>query len=339
MRLRSALSALSTLVACTTLAGVALADRVAVLGFPPGDPRAQSATEAAVLARKHVAPAPAELAKGAAAVRDGQADTSDEYRAFGRAAGAAWTVRGVATPRAAGYRLELEVCQIDSGRVELLARDVDETQEIAQIGEMLALLLRPEGIASARLPWEGGAPKPAVVPAAPPVSPVSPEPPPAPTPPAVAHAYAEGHPLGLGASLGLLSALARPAGATGSATSLYLGGIVTYHLESVPGLELRANLAGAIAGPKALAVDVGARYAVPLLPSARLFLLPDLGLGSFVTLGAQKDGRFLVRGGLHGALGLGERVALELGPELGVTPGGSGTLVLFGATARAVARF
>ncbi len=51
-----------------------------------------------------------------------------------------------------------------------------------------------------------------------------------------------------------------------------------------------------------------------------LFLLPDLGLGSFVTVGAQKDERFLVRGGRPGALGLGERAALELGPELGVTP-------------------
>lgn len=133
--------------------------------------------------------------------------------------------------------------------------------------------------------------------------------------------------------------MGRPANATGSATILLLGATATYHLESVTGLELRANVEGAVAGPSALIVDVGARYAVPLSATRRLFLLPDLGIGTFVTLGAQQEARFWFRGAALASLGLGPRVSLEAGPALGVTPGGSGTLVLVGGTMRALVRF
>lgn len=329
-RLAPRLVAALALGASTLFASPAFADRVAVLPFPPSEPRAQSATEAAVVAQQHSLPAAPDLARGAAAVTDGSADTSSEYRAFGRAAAAAWTVRGTATPRPNGYRLELEVCQVETGRVELLAREVDDVGEVPQIGEMLALLLRHEGIANARLPWEGGPPK---APALPPTPPTPP------TPPPVEHAYAEGRPLAIGASLGVAGAVGRPSNATGSAILVLLGASAAYHVESAPGLELRGNIEGAVAGPGALAIDVGARYALPLVASRRLFLLPDVGLGTFVTLGAQRDARFWARGAALASLGLGDRVALEAGPWVGVTPGGSGTLVFVGATARALVRF
>jgi chromosome segregation ATPase len=54
---------------------------------------------------------------------------------------------------------------------------------------------------------------------------------------------------------------------------------------------------------------------------------------------AQKSARVWVRLGAYASLGLGERVALDLGPDFGVTPGGAGTVVLFGGALRAVARF
>jgi hypothetical protein len=327
--------------ATLALAGPAFADRVAVLGFPPEDAKASSATEAAVTSKNHTLPAASELAAGKAAVTDGAPDTSDEYRAFGNAAKVDWTVRGTVTRRPSGYRLELEVCQIASGRVEILAREVDESAEVRDIGEMLALLLRPEGIANAELPWQNkkpASPKPAEPPPEP-KKPVVVTPPEPPAPPAVRHPYAENAPFSIGLATGLLSAVSRPSNATGSATSFVIGGTLGYHLEAVPGLELRANVEGAAAGPKALFFDVGARYAIPLAPTIRLFLVPDAGLGSFVTMGAQKSARFWVRLGAYASLGLGEHVALELGPDFGVTPGGAGTVVLFGGALRAVARF
>lgn len=315
----------------------ALADRVAVLKFPPGDSRAQSATEAAVAAQKHEQPSPPDFSSGIAAVQDGAPDTSDEYRAFGKAANVAWTVRGVSIHRADGYRLELEACQVQTGRVELLAREISETDEVPQIAEMLALLLRPEGIANADLPWQHARPKPP--PAPEPDKPKEPAKPEEPEKPAVSHPYAEDHPFAIGAGLGVLAAVSRPDGAVGSATSLYLGGMLAYHVEQAGNLELRAGIAGTVAGPRALALDVGARYALPIAKAARLYVLPDLGLGTFVTMGSAKEARFLFRAATYLSLGLGDRVAIEAGPELGVTPGGAGTLVLFGGTARGVFRF
>jgi len=334
MRLRLAASFAASAALLLT-ATRAHADRVAVLKFPPGDTRAQSATEAAVSAQKHEQPSPPEASNGNAAVQDGSPDTSEEYRAFGKAANVDWTVRGISIHRADGYRLELEVCQVKTGRVELLAREVDETQEVPQIGEMLALLLRPEGIANADLPWQHAKPKPEPKPA----PPKEPEPKEPPGPPPVVHGYAEGHPLAFGAGLSVLAAVSRPEGAVGSATSLYIGGLIAYHVEPAGNLELRANVAGTAAGPRALVVDVGARYGVPLLPTRRLFFLPDVGIGTFVTMGAAKDARFFFRAATFLSLGLGERVSIEAGPELGVTPGGAGTVVLFGGTARGLVRF
>ncbi len=315
------------------IAAPAWAARVAVLPFPPGDARAQSATQAAVVAQKHEPPSPIDISAGTSAVKDGQADTTDEYRAYGTAANVEWTVRGTSVHRADGYRIELEVCQVKTGRVELLAREIDETRETAQIGEMLALLLRPEGIANAELPWQNQKATPLGKPVEPPKAPEPAGPPP------VAHGYAEGHPLGLAATLGVLSIVSRPPNATGPSTSVYLGGTAAYHVESIPGLELRGNVAGTLAGPRAFLLDVGARYAIGLLPTRRLFLVPDAGLGTFVTLGATKEARFWVRGAAFLSLGLGERVAVEMGPDLGVTPGGSGAVVLFGGTIRGFVRF
>ena len=207
---------------------------------------------------------------------------------------------------------------------------------------MLALLLRPEGIGNSEIPWD----KPnAVAPPAEPLPPAAPTPPAQSTPPLPRpepepkHAYAEGHPLAVGLGAEVLTAVSRPGNAQGSATSVVVNGAFGYALDAVPGLELRADIAGAVAGPKAILLDAGARYAFMLVPTARVYAGPEVAVGAFFTLGGDKSARFLGRGGLVAGIGLGERVQLEAFGDLAVAPGGAGTLVLGGGGARGLVRF
>ena len=201
------LTALAALLTTTR----ALADRVAVLPFSSARPgaahviEAEAATKGATLRLEHTFPSEAELASGRAAVKDRHADTSEEYRAFGKEARSDWTVRGVVDAHENGYRLELETCQIRSGRVEYLARDISPASAEAQVREMLALLLRPEGIGTGEVPWaEASRVDHRAATPGPPLQPVQP-----PSQPPTAHRYAEGHPFALGVSTGLASAAAR----------------------------------------------------------------------------------------------------------------------------------
>ncbi len=351
MRLRAAAAAL-TFALATSVSSSALADKVAVLAFGQASSAgtkeqvdaARAATRSAVTSSGHTLPSDAEMLTAEMAVKDGVPDTSDEYRAAGRASGSAWTVSGRVEPRASGrYRLELEVCQVGGGRVESLAREIDPAVAPQQIGEMLALLVRPEGLGTSDIPWEHAAPPPPAPPAPPPPPP-KPEapaaPPPPPAKPAPRHIYAEGHPLLLGASLEAMGAIARPSNAQGSSASLFLGGSLGYALDAVPGLELRADVAGALVGPQALLLDGGARYAFMLAPkTTRLYAGPEVGLGAFVTLGADKTARFLGRGGGVVGMGLGPQAAVELFADLDWAPGGAGALLLGGGGARGIVRF
>lgn len=341
--------------------------------------RARAWTKAALVASGHVLPNESEQLSAEMAVKDGVADTSDECRAAGRASGSPWTLTGrlersvtsalpgtppgtspgTQTNTPAGgaaptsgasassaqaspsYRLELEACQVGTGRVESLARTVHPAAAESEVREMVALLVRPEGIANAEIPWNDDAPP--LPQAPPPEAPLPTSPPQAPPPaepaPAVAHAYAEGHPLALGLSLGVSGALVRPGSARGSTAALPIGGALGYAIESVPGLELRGVFDVNVAGPRALEAAAGARYMLGVLPQHRFFVGPELVAGALVTLGASKDGRFLTRGSAVASLGVGERVQLELAGDLAGAFGGAGTLVLGGATARALVRF
>jgi hypothetical protein len=341
-------------------ARLALADRVAVLPFTapkglskPEIDRAQAWAREAVLGRGHVPPNDSEMLSATMAVKDGAPDTSQEYMAAGRASGAQWTVTGRVERRDApsarlpdgtmqdgytSYRIELEVAQVETGRVESLAREIDPDDAPAQLGEMLGLLLRPEGLRNATLPWENAAPRPPPQKGKPPPA-EPPLPPAAPPPPAVRHAYAEGHAVALGVSAGLAGALAAPTDARGPSSALPLGGVVAYALEQAPGVELRGGFTSQVLGPRALELTAGGRYAVAALPQHRLFVGPEVLAGVHVALGADKTARFLGRGAAFVAWGLGERVQLELAADLGVALGGTGTLVLGGGTARALLRF
>src|SRR6185369_9046679 len=128
------------------------------------------------------------------------------------------------------YRLELEVCQVESGRVESLARDLDpssEQQASDQVAEMLALLLRPEGIGDADVPWKSGAARKSKPKPAPPAGPATMASPPAPAPRSfeepedlVEHDYGEGHPFAIGASIGMTSAFDKPTDSRGSSLGM-----------------------------------------------------------------------------------------------------------------------
>jgi hypothetical protein len=343
---------------------LALADKVAVLPFTgaPGvsKPELEQArvwTQQAVQAKGHTPPSPAEMQSAELAVKDGTADTSSEYRAAGRASASQWTVTGQVDRHDAppaklpdgteeegytSYRIELVACQVESGRVESLAREIDPDEAPAQLAEMLTLLLRPEGIKNAVLPWEGAPPHKHKAKPKPPPSPPPPPPPPPPAePPApvVKHTYAENRPAALGLSVGFSNALKRPDEARGSSNAMPIGGVFAYAIEQAPGLELRGVFTSQVIGPKALEISAGARYAIPILPQYRIFIGPELLLGAHVAIGAEKTARFLSHGSAFAAWGITEAVQLELAGDLAAALGGSGTLILGGGTVRALYRF
>lgn len=351
-------SAAALLLLCA--ASPAFADKVAVLPFtaPKGlsKPEVDTArkwTREAAIARGHVPPSDGEMLSAEMAVKDGTPDTSQEYLAAGRASGSQWTVTGQVERHDAPpaklpdgsieegyttYRIELEVAQVETGRVESLAREIDPDEAPAQLAEMLALLLRPEGIRNVQLPWDNAAPhKRKTKPKPPPPSP--PPPPPEPPKPVVKHAYAEGHPAALGLSLGFSNAIARPSEARGPSNAMPIGGVFAYALAQVPGVELRGVFTSQVIGPKALEISAGGRYAIPVFPQHRIFIGPELLLGAHVALGADKTARFLGHGSAFVAWGIGEQVQLELAGDLATAFGGTGTLVLGGGTARALYRF
>jgi hypothetical protein len=141
-------------VALTLTCGTALADKVLVLPMQGVGtaasaqlPQADAATSTAVTKLSHKVPSPAEVTKAKAAVKDGIADTKEEYLAAGKASSSDWTLGGQVEDHGATYRIELEACQIESGRVESLAREIDPAQATQQISEMLVFLIRPQGIA------------------------------------------------------------------------------------------------------------------------------------------------------------------------------------------------
>ncbi len=349
-----------TLVA-TVLCAVtpALADTIAVLPFvaagslsKPEIDRARAWTREALIQRGHVPPSDSSMLSAEMAVQDGVADTSQEYRAAGRASGSQWTLTGrVArhdTPPKklpdgtevdgyTTYHLEIEACLVESGRVESLAREVDPDEAPSQIGEMVEILVRPEGIANAPLPWDRAAPherKPK-----PKALPETPRPPPPPRAPAVKHAYAENHPAAIGVQGGFSTAAVRPSNARGPSEAFPIGAVFGYAFDALPGVEARGVFTSQVLGPRALEIAAGGRYAFAVLPQYRVFAGPELLLGAHVALGADKTARFLSRGAAFVAVGVGERVQLELAAALAAALGGGGTLILGGGAGRALVRF
>ncbi len=327
---------------------LAWADKVAVLKFTgaPGESvqDARKSTREAVALRTHTLPSDAELAAAEAAVVDGVPDSSSEYRAAGAAAGAKWTAVGRVEARegGVGYRLELEVCLVETGRVESLVREIDAGEGAAEIAEMLDLFLRAEGIGTELPPWKKGGPKakPPPKPEPPKPEPPKPEPPKAPAKPEPPpRPYAADRSIAVGLGVGGLVAVSRPDRASGSTFSLPISLYGAYAFEAVPGLEARLFASLPVVGPQAIDVDVGARYAIPVVPRLRVFAGPEVGLGVLGTLGGDKTTRFVVHGSAFGAIAIGGNVQAEIVGDLLAAPGGSGTLLLAGGTLRGLYRF
>lgn len=365
--------------ALTALAPAALADRVAVLPARGGtDAAARSAAEAdvdrALAALGHTPVPGGAIAAALEGVADGVADTADELRAVSAQTGADWVLTGTVEPAVTTARIELTAYLASTGRLESVAREVDRDRSAQQTQEMLALLLRPEGVGIGELPWErparaapAAAPPPAGETVVVPPVPAAPAAPPADEvlmayplgPERVWPAYAGGRRFAVSASLGAAVAAARLPGASGSAASLVGAARVAYALGD-RGVEVFAGGGGNLAGPFAGWIEGGAR--LMLTPSLaphdgawRAFPLhvgPALHAGAFFRSGAgvAGPGGATYRGELdvRPVLGASIDVALALGPAVQLeaqlgnlrwVPAGDGSLLLLGATLGAGARF
>lgn len=343
--------------------GAAWADKVAVLPFTSGNntarPELEEArrwTRDAVVKMSHTPATPDEMVSAEASVKDGVADTRQEYVTAGKAANAQWTLvarverddhppaklpDGSEEEGYTTYRFELEACQVDSGRVESLSRELLVEEATADIAEMLGLLLRPEGIANAEIPWERSARRPKPKPK--PKAPEPPPPPPAepsPPPPPAKIVYGDKRPIALALVGGFTTAIERPSQARGPTAAMPIGVAFGYALpDAAPGLELRAELTSQVLGPGAVEIAGGARYALAPISGVRFFVGPELLAGAHVALGGDKATRFLAQGGAFVAVGVTELLQLEAAGELAGAFGGSGTLFLGGGSGRVTVRF
>jgi hypothetical protein len=283
----------------------------------------------------HRVSTPEETANALASVKDGVADTSEEYRAAGRAVGTPWSVTArIERPRersesdAPAYRVELEVCLVETGRVESLTRTVPFEYGQVYVAQMLHLLVRPSGLANEPLPWEDEPAQTTRVDVLPAPSRVV-QPSMVPEPRAFA----------LGLESGVSAAWARPAQAVGSTLGVPIGVVAGYAPREWPGAEFRGTVAAQFFGPRALEVVAGARYAFSLVPRYRVFVGPEARAGLHVTLGGDRTARFLVGGEAFAGVGLGEALQIEVGVDVAGAFGGTGSLGLVGATARVLRRF
>lgn len=340
----------------------ALAEKVAVLPFRaqnnvprPELEQARGWTQEALKKKGHTLPNDAEAKAAEASVKDGTADTSEELRAAGKAAQSPWAmsafVQRIDYPPAKNpdgseeeawstYRIELEACEVESGRVESVAREVLPETAPDEIAEMIGFLVRPGGIGpNAVFPWTGQGPrkpKPKPKPAPPPPPP---QPPPPPPPPVKKYAYGENAPFAIGVSGGVSNALSRPGNARGPSWAVPIGVAFGYAFAEVPGLEARGIFTSQIIGPKAIEIAAGGRYAIPVLPQYRIFMGPEALIGAHVAIGAEKTARFIAHGSAFAAIGVSDSLQFEIAGDIAGAFGGSGTLVLGGGTARALLRF
>lgn len=372
-------AAVSFAAACLLAAPSAWADKIALLPSRGGpDPAARAALDAdlarglAALGHTVINASPA-----ATGVADGVADTAEEYRAVGAATRADWVLVGTVEPAVTSERVELVACLVSAGRVESVAREVHAESAAPEVKEMLAVLVRPEGVGIGELPWERArSGKPAEAPKPPPAAPPPPAPPPVPTAPPIEGRVALTYPTGatevwpaysggqrgfVGALIGASAPVARPGAATGSGAS-FVGGLRAGYAVGDSGIEPFVDLGGNLFGPRALWIDAGARWmwsptvkrgADGLRRGAPFFLGPEVTAGVLVQLGASSP---VGKGGTsytstaeaHFALGASLDLVYALSPgfqleaslgNLRWVPTGEGSILLLGATLGGALRF
>jgi hypothetical protein len=378
MRVDRPSAALAFAAACLLAAPAAWADTIALLPSRGGpDPAARTSLDGdlarglAALEHTVINAAPAVVG-----VADGVADTAEEYRAVGAATRADWVLVGTVDPAITSERVELVACLVSAGRVESVAREVHGDRAASEVKEMLAVLVRPEGIGVGELPWERArAGKPAEAPKPPPAPPPK-APPPVPTAPPIEGRVALTYPTGaaevwpaysggrrgfVGALVGASLPVARPFAATGSGAS-FVGGLRAGYAIGDSGLEPFVDLGGNLFGPRALWIDGGARWMWSptaargpdgLLRGAPFFLGPAVTAGVLVQLGASSPPRsdgtaYSSPAEAHLALGASLDLVYALAPGLQLeaslgdlrwVPTREGSILLLGATVGGALRF
>ena len=265
--------------------------------------------EGAVSLGHAVVPASETSAAVAAQSKNGAFDKLDDVVTVGKATGVDWVLFGTVRSGVDMSRVELGALLVRAGRTESVARDLEASRLGTDVREMLAVLLRAEGIGTGALPWElahpmqgdqGTSPSGAVWSAHRPERRAMTQPRLANAPgmsPEHLPAYG-GHRGFLVASSGLWAPVARPASAgkdVGNGTSfvvLVRGGYAIGDL----GLEPFAELGWNLFGPPALWLAGGARWMfAPLLQRGAdgifrvvpVYVGPQVSAGMFVELGGQ----------------------------------------------------
>ncbi len=137
-----------------------------------------------------------------------------------------------------------------------------------------------------------------------------------------------------------------PTGGFGFSTFAFLGTLTGEYAplsdEKYPqilrGLALRADFGGNLYGPGAVQLDVGGRWAIPIVPKIRLFVGPEVTIGGFFVTTGDKQARFLLRTDAFASIGFGEHVQLEAAFDVQSAFGGE-AIVVGGAMVRALYRF
>jgi len=286
------------------------------------------------------------------------ARTPDTLAALAKKLGADWVINATEASAVTTERVEIGASYGSAGRFQLVGREVDKDTSPAEIQEMLAFLLRPEGIGTEAPPWEKTAPKPPPPPAKKTdetIKVTKPEEKPAPKPETPKEPYGGGHVGFLAAGLGADGLVVRPTGARGSAASLV--GVIRGGAEILDtGLEPYAQIGGHMAGPASVWIEAGVRWmGIPILhdkggvglhlgPSVHggVFVLPGhtttLPDGTTYSTSAQATGT--IAGAFDAALRIVDRVQIDaqLG-EVRYAPGANGATVSVGANVTGGVRF
>jgi hypothetical protein len=289
----------------TITCGVALADKVANLparGAAPDKERVSihNASETASKSLGHTTISESEIIQGEAAAGD-KAGTSEGMIAIGKTTGADWVVEPTVASNEYGTHVELKVCQVATGRIETLARDLDpKLDHTTQITEMLLLMLRPQGVGDDPLPWAKKTEKPKPPPE------VLPKPKPKVEEKIV---WGEHGTVSIGASGGIGTLAVRDERATKSPRFFAWTLHGNFAIKQVKGLEVTARFGGTHGPGNGIGGDVGARY---MIAAGGIAFGAGANIGGFGALGSGIAGVSL---GLDPtiSLALGKSVQLELG--------------------------
>ena len=280
--------------AIALLSTPAFADKVVLLDPTGGDAAADDAAlrtdlQGGMVALGHTLVPDAEVNAAIASDPALAQRTPDALRALGAKLGADWVVSATDTPAVTTERVEIGASYARSNRFELVGREVHRDRSAVEVKEMLAVLLRPEGVGTAALPWETAptAPPPAKPQA--PTKVIPPKPTPVPeAPPKPTEAYGGGHWGFIAAGLGADGLVKRPKGAQGSAASMVgvvRGGIAI----ASTGLEPYLQIGGRLAGASSFWGEAGVRWmGIPILHEkggVGLHLGPSFHGGVFVIPG------------------------------------------------------